>query len=162
MSTWNVPRSLLSPEQPAGEGMVVRTDTDRVEKARKGVAEFLPSTPAGLFEHVPRGERTSTGRWGGFDLPLRETEAHMGPLISTTMTRCIHARAACAPRGRGVPELGAIGRGESMEITTYLEKTLASELSANVIDLCPVGALTSKPYAFTQGRGNSTRPNRLM
>jgi NADH-quinone oxidoreductase subunit G len=74
----------------------------------------------------------------------------MGPLISTTMTRCIHCTRCVrfATEIAGVPELGAIGRGESMEITTYLEKTLASELSANVIDLCPVGALTSKPYAF--------------
>lgn len=77
-------------------------------------------------------------------------DKHMGPLISTTMTRCIHCTRCVrfATEIAGVPELGAIGRGESMEITTYLEKTLASELSANVIDLCPVGALTSKPYAF--------------
>ena len=77
-------------------------------------------------------------------------DKHMGPLISTTMTRCIHCTRCVrfATEVAGVPELGAIGRGESMEITTYLEKTLASELSANVIDLCPVGALTSKPYAF--------------
>jgi len=75
---------------------------------------------------------------------------HMGPLISTVMTRCIHCTRCVrfATEVAGVPELGAIGRGESMEITTYLEKTLASELSANVIDLCPVGALTSRPYAF--------------
>ena len=77
-------------------------------------------------------------------------DKHMGPLISTTMTRCIHCTRCVrfATEVAGVPELGAIGRGENMEITTYLEKTLASELSANVIDLCPVGALTSKPYAF--------------
>jgi NADH-quinone oxidoreductase subunit G len=77
-------------------------------------------------------------------------DKNMGPLISTTMTRCIHCTRCVrfATEIAGVPELGAIGRGESMEITTYLEKTLASELSANVIDLCPVGALTSKPYAF--------------
>merc|ERR1711965_144918 len=75
---------------------------------------------------------------------------HMGPLISTVMTRCIHCTRCVrfATEVAGVPELGAIGRGETMEITTYLEKTLASELSANVIDLCPVGALTSRPYAF--------------
>ena len=71
---------------------------------------------------------------------------HMGPLISTVMTRCIHCTRCVrfATEIAGVPELGAIGRGETMEITTYLEKTLASELSANVIDLCPVGALTPK------------------
>ena len=65
------------------------------------------------------------------------------------MTRCIHCTAAqdLLPKSQA-PEIGAIGRGENMEITTYLEKSLKSELSANVIDLCPVGALTSKPYAF--------------
>ena len=75
---------------------------------------------------------------------------HMGPLIKTVMTRCIHCTRCVrfSTEVAGVPELGAIGRGENVEITTYLEQTLASELSANVIDLCPVGALTSRPYAF--------------
>ena len=74
----------------------------------------------------------------------------MGPLIKTQMTRCIHCTRCIrfATEVAGVSELGAIGRGEDMEITTYLEKSMTSELSGNVIDLCPVGALTSKPYAF--------------
>ena len=74
----------------------------------------------------------------------------MGPLIKTQMTRCIHCTRCIrfATEVAGIPELGATGRGENMEITTYLEKSMESELSANVIDLCPVGALTSKPYAF--------------
>ena len=74
----------------------------------------------------------------------------MGPLIKTQMTRCIHCTRCVrfATEVAGVPEIGAIGRGENMEITTYLENSMKSELSANVIDLCPVGALTSKPYAF--------------
>ena len=74
----------------------------------------------------------------------------MGPLISTIMTRCIHCTRCIrfATEVAGVEELGAIGRGEHMEITTYLERSMGSELSGNVIDLCPVGALTSKPYAF--------------
>ena len=77
-------------------------------------------------------------------------EKNMGPLIKTQMTRCIHCTRCIrfATEVAGVPELGAIGRGENMEITTYLEKSMESELSANVIDLCPVGALTSKPYVF--------------
>ena len=77
-------------------------------------------------------------------------EKYMGPLIKTQMTRCIHCTRCVrfATEVAGVPEIGAIGRGENMEITTYLEKAMESELSANVIDLCPVGALTSKPYAF--------------
>ena len=74
----------------------------------------------------------------------------MGPLIKTQMTRCIHCTRCIrfATEVAGVSELGAIGRGEDMQITTYLEKAMESELSANVIDLCPVGALTSKPYVF--------------
>ena len=74
----------------------------------------------------------------------------MGPLIKTQMTRCIHCTRCIrfATEVAGITELGAIGRGEDMEITTYLEKSMESELSANVIDLCPVGALTSKPYVF--------------
>ena len=77
-------------------------------------------------------------------------DKNMGPLIKTQMTRCIHCTRCVrfATEVAGVPEIGAIGRGENMEITTYLEKSMESELSANVIDLCPVGALTSKPYAF--------------
>jgi len=77
-------------------------------------------------------------------------EKYMGPLIKTQMTRCIHCTRCIrfATEVAGVPELGAIGRGEDMQITTYLEKSMESELSANVIDLCPVGALTSKPYVF--------------
>ena len=77
-------------------------------------------------------------------------EKYMGPLIKTQMTRCIHCTRCVrfANEIAGVPEIAAIGRGEDMEITTYLEKSMKSELSANVIDLCPVGALTSKPYAF--------------
>ena len=74
----------------------------------------------------------------------------MGPLIKTIMTRCIQCTRCVrfATEVAGVPDLGATGRGEDMEITTYLEKAFASELSGNAVDLCPVGALTSKPYAF--------------
>ena len=77
-------------------------------------------------------------------------EKYMGPLIKTQMTRCIHCTRCVrfATEVAGVSELGAIGRGEDMQITTYLEQSMQSELSANVIDLCPVGALTSKPYVF--------------
>jgi len=77
-------------------------------------------------------------------------DKNMGPLIKTQMTRCIHCTRCVrfATEIAGVPELGAIGRGEDMQITTYLEQSVQSELSGNVIDLCPVGALTSKPYVF--------------
>ena len=154
------PKPIASCAMPAGEGMVIRTDTDRVKKARQGVMEFL------LINHPldcpicdQGGECDLQDQAMGYGLDgsryaenKRAVEdKNMGPLISTTMTRCIHCTRCVrfATEVAGVPDLGAIGRGEAVEITTYLEKTLASELSANVIDLCPVGALTSKPYAFT-------------
>ena len=154
------PKPIASCAMPAGDGMVIRTDTDRVKKAREGVMEFL------LINHPldcpicdQGGECDLQDQAMGYGLDgSRFSEnkravdnKHMGPLISTVMTRCIHCTRCVrfATEVAGVPKLGAIGRGETMEITTYLEKTLASELSANVIDLCPVGALTSRPYAFT-------------
>jgi NADH-quinone oxidoreductase subunit G len=153
------PKPIASCAMPAGDGMVIRTDTDRVKKAREGVMEFL------LINHPldcpicdQGGECDLQDQAMGYGLDgsryaenKRAVEnKHMGPLISTVMTRCIHCTRCVrfATEVAGVPELGAIGRGENVEITTYLEKTLASELSANVIDLCPVGALTSRPYAF--------------
>src|ERR1700687_1977272 len=77
-------------------------------------------------------------------------DKYIGPLVKTIMTRCIQCTRCIrfATEVAGVPELGAIGRGEDMEITTYLEQAMTSELQSNVVDLCPVGALTSKPYAF--------------
>ncbi len=77
-------------------------------------------------------------------------DKYIGPLVKTIMTRCIHCTRCIrfSTEVAGVPELGAIGRGEDMEITTYLEHAMSSELQSNVVDLCPVGALTSKPYAF--------------
>ena len=78
-------------------------------------------------------------------------DKYIGPLVKTIMTRCIQCTRCIrfTTEVAGVPELGAIGRGEDMEITTYLEQAMTSELQSNVVDLCPVGALTSKPYAFT-------------
>ena len=78
-------------------------------------------------------------------------DKYIGPLVKTIMTRCIHCTRCIrfTTEVAGVRELGAIGRGEDMEITTYLEQAMTSELQSNVVDLCPVGALTSKPYAFT-------------
>ena len=154
------PKPIASCAMPAGDGMVIRTDTDRVKKAREGVMEFLlinhpldcPICDQG-GECDLQDQAMGYGHDGSrFEENKRAVEnKHMGPLISTVMTRCIHCTRCVrfATEVAGVPELGAIGRGENVEITTYLEKNLASELSANVIDLCPVGALTSRPYAFT-------------
>ncbi len=153
------PKPIASCAMPASDGMVIRTDTDRVKKAREGVMEFLlinhpldcPICDQGGecdLQDQAMGYGFDGSRFGENKRAVENK--HMGPLISTTMTRCIHCTRCVrfATEIAGVSEIGAIGRGESMEITTYLEKTLGSELSANVIDLCPVGALTSKPYAF--------------
>jgi NADH-quinone oxidoreductase subunit G len=153
------PKPVASCAMPAAEGMNIKTNTEFVEKARKGVMEFLlanhpldcPVCDQGgecdlqdqsMFYGVDKSRYKENKR----EVP----EKNMGPLIKTQMTRCIHCTRCIrfATEVAGVPELGAIGRGEDMQITTYLEQSMQSELSANVVDLCPVGALTSKPYVF--------------
>ena len=153
------PKPIASCAMPAADGMVIDTQSERVKKAREGVMEFLlvnhpldcPICDQGGecdLQDQAMGYGEDASRY--VENKRAVDEKHMGPLIKTVMTRCIHCTRCVrfATEVAGVPELGAIGRGENMEITTYLEKTLASELSANVIDLCPVGALTSRPYAF--------------
>lgn len=135
------------------------TKSDTVIRARHGVMEFLlinhpldcPICDQG-GECDLQDQSVAYGRGGSrFDENKRAVEEKfMGPLVKTVMTRCIQCTRCIrfVTEVAGVSELGATGRGEDMEITTYLESALTSELSANVIDLCPVGALTSKPYAF--------------
>jgi NADH-quinone oxidoreductase subunit G len=144
---------------PNGEPPVVVTRSDKVKAARNGVMEFLlinhpldcPICDQG-GECDLQDQAMAYGQAGSrYDENKRAVEEkNMGPLVKTVMTRCIQCTRCVrfATEVAGVPELGAIGRGEDMEITTYLEAALTSELSANVVDLCPVGALTSKPYAF--------------
>jgi NADH-quinone oxidoreductase subunit G len=153
------PKPVASCAMPATEGMNIKTNTPLVEKSRKGVMEFLlanhpldcPVCDQGgecdlqdqsLFYGIDKSRFKENKRF----VP----DKNMGPLIKTQMTRCIHCTRCVrfATEVAGVSELGAIGRGEDMQITTYLEESMQSELSANVIDLCPVGALTSKPYVF--------------
>ncbi|MCE2517257.1 MAG: NADH-quinone oxidoreductase subunit G [Alphaproteobacteria bacterium] len=153
------PKPVASCAMPAGPGMVIKTDTEVVKKAREGVMEFmLINHPLDCPICDQGGEcdlQDQAMGYGGdrsrYQEPKRAVEnKSMGPLISTIMTRCIHCTRCVrfSTEVAGVNDMGAIGRGESMEITTYLEKALASELSGNVVDLCPVGALTSRPYAF--------------
>ena len=153
------PKPVASCAMPATDGMIIKTNTPLVEKARKGVMEFLLANhPLDCPVCDQGGEcdlQDQSLHYGFSDSRFSEDkrqvkEKYMGPLIKTQMTRCIHCTRCIrfATEVAGVTELGAIGRGEDMEITTYLEKSMESELSANVIDLCPVGALTSKPYAF--------------
>ncbi len=153
------PKPQASCALPATEGQEIRTDTEMVKKAREGVMEFLlinhpldcPICDQG-GECDLQDQAIAYGRGGSrFEENKRAvTEKYMGPIVKTVMTRCIHCTRCVrfSEEVAGVEEIGAIGRGESMQITSYLEQAVHSELSGNVIDLCPVGALTSKPYAF--------------
>jgi len=153
------PKPIASCAMSAADGMNIKTNTSFVEKARKGVMEFLLANhplDCPVCDQGGECDLQDQSMFYGIDKSRYKEnkravpEKNMGPLIKTQMTRCIHCTRCIrfATEIAGVPELGAIGRGENMEITTYLEKSMESELSANVIDLCPVGALTSKPYAF--------------
>jgi NADH-quinone oxidoreductase subunit G len=153
------PKPQASCALPATEGQIIRTDTPMVKNAREGVMEFLlinhpldcPICDQGgecdlQDQSVAYGRGTSR-----FEENKRAvTEKYMGPLVKTAMTRCIQCTRCVrfAEEVAGIEEVGAIGRGENMQITTYLEHAMQSELSGNVVDLCPVGALTAKPYAF--------------
>jgi len=153
------PKPIASCAMPAADGMVIKTNTPKIEKSRKGVMEFLLANhplDCPVCDQGGECDLQDQSMYYGVDKSRfvenkrQVKEKYMGPLIKTQMTRCIHCTRCVrfATEVAGVPEIGAIGRGENMEITTYLEKAMESELSANVIDLCPVGALTSKPYAF--------------
>ncbi len=138
----------------------INTKSPLVKKAREGVMEFLLINhpldcpicdQGGECDLQDQAMGYGRGAFHRFNENKRAVEdKYMGPLIKTMMTRCIQCTRCVrfATEVAGVPELGATGRGEDMEITTYLEKAFNSELSGNAIDLCPVGALTSKPYAF--------------
>jgi len=153
------PKPIASCAMPAAEGMNIKTNTPKVEKARKGVMEFLLANhplDCPVCDQGGECDLQDQSMFYGVDKSRYKEnkrsvpDKNMGPLIKTQMTRCIHCTRCIrfATEIAGVPEIGAIGRGEDMQITTYLEQSMQSELSANVIDLCPVGALTSKPYVF--------------
>ncbi len=153
------PKPIASCAYPVADGMVVRTASPVVREARRGVMEFLlanhpldcPICDQG-GECDLQDQAVAYGRDHTNYPEARRavTDKYMGPLIKTVMTRCIHCTRCVrfAAEVAGVPDLGGLGRGEGMEIGTYIEQAIASELSGNLIDLCPVGALTSKPYAF--------------
>ena len=153
------PKPVASCAMPIVEGMNIKTNTPLVENARKGVMEFLLANhplDCPVCDQGGECDLQDQSMFYGIDKSRYKEnkryvpDKYMGPLIKTQMTRCIHCTRCIrfATEVAGVTELGAIGRGEDMQITTYLEKTMESEMSANVIDLCPVGALTSKPYVF--------------
>ena len=153
------PKPIASCAMPAADGMVIKTDTPQVHKARKGVLELL------LINHPldcpicdEGGEcdlQDLTLFYGPDHSRYKENkrpvaDKYLGPLVSTHMTRCIHCTRCIRflSEVAGVEELGACSRGEHMEITTWIEAALSSELQGNIIDLCPVGALNSKPYEY--------------
>ncbi len=153
------PKPAASCAMPVAEGMTVKTNSPMALKARKGVMEFL------LINHPLDCPICDQG--GECDLQDQAiafgadksryaeakravTDKYLGPLVKTEMTRCIHCTRCIrfSTEVAGVPEMGATGRGEHMEVTNYVEQALHTELSGNLVDLCPVGALTSKPYSF--------------
>jgi NADH-quinone oxidoreductase subunit G len=153
------PKPVASCATIANDGMKIFTNSEMVKKARAGTMEFLLANhPLDCPICDQGGEcdlQDQAYQYGGAKGRFCENKRavlpkDIGEFIKTEMTRCIH----CTRCVRfitdiaGVPELGAVGRGEDMQITTYLEKAMTSELSGNTIDLCPVGALTSKPYSF--------------
>src|SRR6476646_3736727 len=144
---------------PNGEPPEVNTRTPMVRKAREGVMEFLlinHPLDCPICDQGGECDLQDQAMAYGFDRGRFEEnkravrDKNFGPLVKTSMNRCIHCTRCIRflTEIGGVEELGATGRGEAMEITTYIEKALGSELSGNIIDLCPVGALTSKPYSY--------------
>ena len=155
------PKPVASCAWPVQPGMVVKTNSPLTHKAREGVMEFLLANhPLDCPVCDQGGEcdlQDQSMRYGGDRGRFHEIggkraveDKNIGPLIKTSMNRCIHCTRCIrfANDVAGAPEMGSFGRGNDIQIGTYLEQNLDSEMSGNVIDLCPVGALTSKPYAF--------------
>src|SRR5689334_14253254 len=147
------------PPNRDGTPKVISTRSPMVRKAREGVMEFLlinHPLDCPICDQGGECDLQDQAMAYGIDSSRYQEnkraveDKYIGALVKTVMTRCIHCTRCIrfATEVAGVPELGAIGRGEDMEITTYLETAMTSELQGNVVDLCPVGALTSKPYAF--------------
>ncbi|WP_168463802.1 NADH-quinone oxidoreductase subunit NuoG [Wolbachia endosymbiont of Ctenocephalides felis wCfeT] len=154
------PKPVASCAMPVAENMVIHTDTPKVKKAREGVLEFLlmnhpldcPICDQGGecdLQDITMSYGKGVSRFA--DHKRAVPKKHFGPLIETAMNRCIHCTRCVRFLSdvAGTNELGGIGRGENVEISTYIRRHIDSELSGNIIDLCPVGALTSKPYSFT-------------
>jgi len=153
------PKPIASCAMPAADGMVILTQSEKAKKARHGVMEMLlinHPLDCPICDQGGECDLQDQAMAYGFDRGRYQEnkraveDKDFGPLVATSMTRCIHCTRCIRflTDVAGVAELGATGRGEDMEIGTYIERALGSELSGNIIDLCPVGALTSKPYAF--------------
>ncbi len=153
------PKPIASCAMPVMDNMVIKTNTPMVQKARKGVMEFLlinHPLDCPICDQGGECDLQDQAMGYGFDRSRYHEnkravpDKELGPLVKTSMTRCIHCTRCIrfATEVAGVEELGATARGEAMEVTTYVEHALTTELSGNLVDLCPVGALTSKPYAY--------------
>ena len=153
------PKPQASCALPAAENQEVFTNSAMVKHAREGVMEFLLINhpldcpicdQGGECDLQDQSMAYGKGHSRYTENKRAVTEKYMGPIVKTIMTRCIQCTRCVrfAEEVAGVEEIGAIGRGEEMQITSYLEGAVTSELSGNVVDLCPVGALTSKPYAY--------------
>jgi len=154
------PKPLPACATPVADGMKVYTKSPLAREAQKGTMEFLlinhpldcPICDQGgecELQDVAMGYGSDVSRFNERKRVVRDED--IGPLIATDMTRCIHCTRCVRFGGEiaGLRELGATGRGEHMKIGVFVEHSIASELSGNIIDLCPVGALTSKPFRFT-------------
>ena len=153
------PKPLPACATPVTNGMTVFTHSEQAVTAQKGVMEFLLINhpldcpicdQGGECDLQDQSIAYGKGQSRFHENKRAVTDKYMGPIVKTTMTRCIQCTRCVrfAEEVSGVEEIGAIYRGENMQITSYLEQAVTSELSGNVVDLCPVGALTSKPYAF--------------
>jgi NADH-quinone oxidoreductase subunit G len=153
------PKPIASCAMPVAEGMVIHTNSEKAKKAQHAVMEMLlinHPLDCPICDQGGECDLQDQAMAYGFDRSRYHenkravSDKNFGPLVATEMTRCIHCTRCIRflTDVAGVSELGATGRGENMEISTYIERALGSELSGNIIDLCPVGALTSKPYAF--------------
>ena len=154
------PKPVASCAMPAGDGMVIKTDTDLVKKARKGVMEFLlinHPLDCPICDQGGECDLQDQAMYYGMDRSRyienkrAVTDKELGPIVKTIMTRCIHCTRCVrfSEEVAGVATMGGVYRGEETEIGPYIEASINSEMSGNLVDLCPVGALTSKPYAFT-------------
>ena len=156
-----MPKLIASCAMPVQNGMVVHTDSERIMKAREGVTEMLLENhpldcpicdQGGECDLQEQSQRYGSDRGRFTELMGKRAVENkaIGPLVKTSMNRCIHCTRCVRFMNdiAGAPELGSTGRGNDLQIGTYIERNINSEMSGNIIDLCPVGALTSKPYAF--------------
>ncbi|KAJ8901878.1 hypothetical protein NDN08_004083 [Rhodosorus marinus] len=162
------PKLVASCAMPVMDGMEIMTDTPKVKKAREGVLEFLLVNhpldcpicdQGGECDLQDQAMVFGSDRGRFYEYKRSVEDKYCGPLIKTIMTRCIHCTRCVrfATEIAGVEDLGTTGRGRDTEIGTYVEKIFGSELSGNVVDLCPVGAITQKSYSFAVKKNN--QPN---